>query len=256
MTCIGGEGMTTNEQLQSHATRILEQAKRQGNASLRLLGGLAIRRLYPDVAGYPPLQRVCKDIDFAVSKRDARGLSKIFETANFVPERQFNALHGETRLMYSAGPLQADVFVGAFEQCHKLMLEPRLRLLEDTLPPADLLLMKLQVVEMNEKDLQDLCVIFASAEFGDRDTESVINMDYILSITSHDWGWYTTCMDSLEKVTAYAEGLPNPLRCKIVNQINNLRSQMEAAPKGLRWKLRSAIGRRIQWYELPEETRR
>lgn len=248
--------MTTNEQLKSHAAKILNQAKRDGNTSLKLLGGVAIRKLYPDAAEHPPLQRVCKDIDFAVSKKDARGLSKVFEIVDFTPERQFNALHGETRLMYSAGATQADVFVGTFEQCHKLSLEPRLRLLEDTLPPADLLLMKLQVVEMNEKDLQDMCVILLSAELGGTDTETTINTDYILHITSQDWGWYTTCVDSFEKLAAYAAGLPEPLQRQVVNQIDSLRGLMEGSPKGLKWKMRNTIGKKVQWYELPEETRR
>ncbi len=249
--------MTANNILFEHAERILEQARRQGRESLKLLGGLAIRKLFSEMAQYPTLQRTSKDIDFAVSKKDAKGLGSVFEGAGFTADRQFNALHGETRLIYSAGAVQVDIFVGVFEQCHKLHLEPRLRILPDTLPPADLLLMKLQVVEINEKDLQDLCVLLLGAEIGQKDSNQTIHLGYITGVTSSDWGWYTTCWDTLDKVLHYAKTqLDSTLAETLAEKVNVIREALEKSPKNLKWKMRNTIGRKVQWYELPEETKR
>ncbi len=249
--------MNSNEVLQTHASHILSHARRAGGTTLKLLGGVAIRRLYPETAEHPALQRTCKDIDFAVGKKEAKGLNQVFMDSGFAADRHFNALHGATRLLYTAGELQADVFVSVFEQCHKIVLEHRLDLLEETLPPADLVLMKLQVVQINEKDLQDLCVLLLGAELGANDAPGVINVDYLIGITSEDWGWHTTCSDSLEKLTHYAEErLPKPERASLETKIAELQQRMNGSPKSLKWKMRSALGRKMQWYELPEEARR
>lgn len=249
--------MSSNELLQEHATRLIATSQNHGRSTLKLLGGLAIRRLFPEHADLPPLKRLCKDIDFAVGKKDAKGLNQVFEDCEFLPNRQFNALHGATRLMYSLKDIQADIFVEVFEQCHRLDLESRVQILPDTLAPADLLLMKLQVVEINEKDLQDLCVLLLGSELGTQDSPSVINMDYLTSITAHDWGWHTTCCDTFEKLKPYVcEKLSSAETENILSKTNEIVESMEQKPKSLKWRIRGTIGRKIQWYNLPEETRR
>ena len=249
--------MKSNEELQRHASELLLSAKSHGSMSLRLLGGVAIRRLFPDPAVKSTLDRICKDLDFAVSRRESKGLAAVFSECGFEADRHFNALHGETRLLFAAGELQADVFVNEFEQCHKLSLEPRLRVIEESLPPADLLLMKLQVVEMNEKDLQDLCVILLGAEIGRTDSPTVINLDYVTALMSRDWGWYTTCMDSLGKLSDYVtERLSSTEQEMILAKIRDLERLIEACPKSVKWKMRNAVGRKVPWYQVPEEVRR
>lgn len=249
--------MKSNEELQRHASDILARAKSK-ESSLRLLGGVAIRRLFPEAADRPALQRTCKDLDFGVGRKDAKGLVEIFASSGFEADRQFNALHGATRLLFMAGDLQADVFVREFAQCHTLDLEPRLRLIDAALPPADLLLMKLQVVEINEKDLQDLCVILLGAEIGATDAPSVINADYLSGLTAQDWGWYTTCTDTMDKLAAYVEStnLSPVEKAVILSRLRQLRQQMDDRPKSMKWKMRNAVGRKVAWYQLPEEARR
>jgi hypothetical protein len=249
--------MSSNDILQEYANQIITTSRKHGQSTLKLLGGLAIRRLFPEASELSVLKRSCKDIDFAVGKHDAKGLNNVFEELGFLPNRQFNALHGATRLLYSLGEIQADIFIGVFEQCHRLDLESRLRVLDDTLTPADLLLMKLQVVEINEKDYQDLCILLLGCDLGSQDSIATINMDYLTRITSQDWGWYTTCCDTLEKLIPYIrENFSSGEDDAIINKIKQIVTQMEQRPKSLKWKMRGAVGRKIQWYELPEETRR
>ncbi|WDL95336.1 hypothetical protein [Alicyclobacillus sp. ALC3] len=248
--------MKSNEELQRHASDILARAQSK-DSSLRLLGGVAIRRLFPEPAEFPPLQRTCKDLDFGVGRKDAKGLAEIFASCGFEADRQFNALHGATRLMFMAGDLQADVFVREFAQCHTLDLEPRLRLIDAALPPADLLLMKLQVVETNEKDFQDMCVILLGAEIGSTDAPRVINAEYIADLTAQDWGWYTTCADTMDKLSAYVDAnLPQAEQTVVLSRLKQLRQKMDDRPKSMKWKMRNAVGRKVIWYQLPEEARR
>lgn len=249
--------MKSNAELQRDASEILTRAQTGGISSLRLLGGVAIRRLYPEPSMHPGLERVCKDLDFAVGRKEAKGLTEVFDDCGFEANRHFNALHGETRLMFAAGDLQADIFVHEFSQCHKLALEPRLRVIQETLPPADLLLMKLQVVEINEKDLQDLCVILLGAEVGDIDAPKVICLSYITKLTAQDWGWFTTCMDTATKLRAYVTAhLTEAEQAIVVSKLTQIEDAMARAPKSVKWKLRNTVGRKVLWYQLPEEARR
>lgn len=249
--------MVSNEELQRYASELLEKAQSSSIPSLRLLGGVAVRRLFPVPAAHPPLERTCKDLDFAVGRRDAKGLVEVFRDCGFEADRHFNALHGATRLLFMAGELQADIFVSEFSQCHKLPLESRLRTIEETLPPADLLLMKLQVVRINEKDLQDLCVILLGADIGDDDGSSAINMDYVSALTSQDWGWFTTCTDTLDKVRQYASTtLEGAKRDIVVEKLHGIEHKIMERPKSLKWKIRNSVGRKVPWYQLPEEARR
>lgn len=249
--------MKSNEELQRHASELLTRAETGGIFSLRLLGGVAIRRLYPEPSMHPRLERVCKDLDFAVGRKDAKGLAEVFRDCGFEADRHFNALHGETRLMFAAGELQADVFVHEFSQCHKLSLEPRLRVIKETLSPADLLLMKLQVVEINEKDLQDLCVILLGADVGEIDAPTVINLFYITKLTSQDWGWFTTCTDTLTKLRPYiASKLSGSEQEGVQNKLAKIEHAIVDSPKSMKWKIRNAVGRKVLWYQLPEEARR
>jgi hypothetical protein len=117
--------------------------------------------------------------------------------------------------------------------------------------------MKLQVVEINEKDYQDLCILLLGCDLGSQDSITTINMDYLTRITSQDWGWYTTCYDTLEKLILYIKENFSSIEAEAsINKIKQILIQMEQSPKSLKWRMRGAVGRKIQWYELPEETRR
>ena len=64
---------------------------------------------------------------------------------------------------------QLDVFVGEFEMCHKIPIAQRLNLDPRTVPLAELLLTKLQVVHTNHKDVLDICAILLDHEVGETD---------------------------------------------------------------------------------------
>jgi hypothetical protein len=240
--------------IEEEAKRVLRLGAESG-ATVRLLGGLAVAR-HRHRPIPPNLQRSFGDIDIVVRRGHDRVLRKALEAGGYVPNRAFNSLRGDRRLMYfdEANARQLDVFIGAFRMCHVLELDDRLRFHPATLSPADLLLTKLQIIEVNAKDLIDALVLLHGHDLGDEGAGDVIGVDRLVDVTSRDWGWYTTITDNLVKVHAAAnELLLDGGRDDILLSIEALAAALARAPKSLGWKLRSTVGRRMTWYELPEE---
>jgi hypothetical protein len=122
---------------------------------IRLLGGMAVYLSSPH-AREGPLARPYGDLDVVSYSRRTQALKEVFEARGFTANARFNSLHGAQRMMfYHHDPdYPVDVFLDTFSMCHKLPLLGRLEASSVTLPLADLLLTKLQVVQINEKDLQ------------------------------------------------------------------------------------------------------
>jgi hypothetical protein len=134
--------------------------------------------------------------------------------------------------------------------CHTLDIRDRLASDERTLDLADLLLAKLQVVEVNEKDLKDAAAILADHPIG----RPGVDADRIASLFAADWGWWRTGTDTLQKVADYAAHLDGFAAAGVVcARADELHERIEAEPKSRRWRLRAKVGERKRWYELPEE---
>jgi hypothetical protein len=181
--------------------------------------------------------------------------------AGYLPNERFNALHGAQRMLFydTANKRQVDVFVGVFAMCHRLDLSKRLDQHPYSLDAADLLLTKLQIHEINRKDVVDAIRLLLTHENtdiaggGDGRT-SAMSLDRLRSVTSTDWGWFTTVTDNLRLVRAAASDLLEPEDAAVVEtRADEIDASLRAAPKSMRWKARSVVGRKTPWYELPEE---
>lgn len=250
----------STEELLSYALELIEEAEQRG-AVLRLLGGLAFYFNSPTARKLSAFQRQYKDLDFAVNRRGASYLLEVFKKFGWKDDQYFNALHGSRRLLFYYGNeegLQADIFVGLFEQCHKLNLEKRLLLYKPTIPISDLLLTKLQIHELNEKDILDVIMLLYDHDFGRINSLEKEDLEYIVELTRKDWGWYTTIIDNLMIIESMI-----PKYLQNVKDIQNVKANLEwirnnvkESSKTIKWKMRNIIGRRIKWYEEPEEVRR
>ncbi len=238
------------------ADRVLAMASEAG-ATVRLIGGLAVaKHLHTDVPR--ELLRTFADVDLVVRRGDERALRVALESGGYVPNVAFNSLRGDRRLLYydEANGRQLDVFVGAFTMCHTLELDQRLTLDPATLSPADLLLTKLQVVEINWKDQTDALALMLCHEIAPQEEGDVIGIDRLAAVTCRDWGWFTTVTDNLVRLREVAgDALDAAPRDRARSQIDGIARTLAAAPKTIGWKARARIGRRIRWYELPEEVR-
>ena len=237
----------------AEGVRILSAAREQA-VPLRLLGGVAVRLRARN--GLPPaLQRTYGDLDFVTARRASGPVQKLFRDLGYEPHVSFNALNSKERLLFfdTEHDRQVDVFVGSFRMSHEVPLEGRLELDETSIPLAELLLTKLQVIELNEKDVRDAIALLHGRELGDEDGETV-NARRIAELCSQDWGLWRTITRNLEtcrqRAGAYGDDLAG-----VAEQFAALEERIDAEPKSRAWRLRAKIGERKRWYELPEERR-
>ena len=243
--------------ISDEAKRILDEARERGIA-LRLFGGLAVKYHCPS-ATHRSLQRSYPDLDFFGKGKQGKEIRKLFLDLGYQPNQRFNALHGATRLIFEDSKNQrvADIFLDVFKMCHTLHLGDRLALDEYTIPISDLLLTKLQVVEINEKDIRDLIAILSDHEVveyptpGDRE---VIDTRYISALCGDDWGLCKTLSLTLRKLLAFLSKyeLDQDAKQLLENRINRLLLAIENVPKSLKWKLRDRVGEKKRWFDLPE----
>ncbi|HKF82735.1 MAG TPA: hypothetical protein VKB23_07225 [Solirubrobacterales bacterium] len=236
----------------AEATRIGAAAAGNG-LPLRVLGGVAVALLCPS-SRQPPLSRKYADIDLATTGSAKDGVVALMGSLGYAGDREFNMLHGHRRLFFwdEDNGRQVDVFVDEANLCHRIDLKRRLEIVPLTVSLADLTVLKLQIVETNEKDYLDICSIFA--DHGVTDDESGINGPYIAEISSGDWGLWRTMDMVAERSRGFALGLSGFAAAELVaERLQTLRSGLAEVPKTRRWKLRARVGEKKRWYELPEE---
>ncbi len=226
----------------------------------RLIGGMAIRLLAGERMP-SAFERPIQDLDFILAKRHRPQFNSLLIEAGYQPQERFNALHGAHRLLYDdpSHDRQVDVFVESFSMCHELPLADRIPLRRQTLPAADVLMTKLQIVHLNEKDRRDLYALLHTHDVSSGDNaEGAVDVDRIVALTSNDWGLQHTfelnlgrLRDALsEQLLEAAEG------ATIAHRIDAIAQALADAPKTRKWKLRAKVGERKRWYEEPEEVDR
>jgi hypothetical protein len=243
--------------LEDEARRLLSEAARS-DVPMRLLGGMGIRVLLGERMD-PRFDREIADLDFLTSRRAARAVENLLESAGWQPERQFNALNGARRLLFEdeGSGHKIDVFVETFEMCHALPLAQRLTVRHDTLPAAELAMTKLQIVSLNAKDRGDLYSLLHGLPLAEHDADA-INIARIAELTRTDWGLHHTFELNFERLHA---GLSeSPLTADeqeaVAARITALAGAVEQAPKSRGWRMRARIGERKTWYDEPEEVDR
>jgi hypothetical protein len=254
----GGPGGPADDPL-PEAIALAEGAARAG-LGLKLLGGLAVRVICP---GFPPRLRAGQDIDLACMSKGRKNVMAYLEQAGCTGDRRFNNLNGDRQLYFTApSGRPIDVMVDRLTMCHTLDFRPSFGRLPLTVDAIDVLLSKLQIIELNEKDVRDILQLLAglpivsggqSAAGG----QPVLDADRFAALLGADWGWYRTVTGNLAKLPALAAAspqlIPPDAPHEPVGQAQKLAEIAQGAPKSMKWKLRSNVGDRVRWYELPEE---
>jgi len=221
---------------------------------VKLVGGAAVN-LHSRSAREAPLKRKYGDLDFVAASKQRQAAEKLFESLGYQGDRRFNTLNGHQRLLYldPVNGRQIDIFIDRMRMCHVIELADRLGGDDPCLTPADLLLSKLQVFEVNMKDLVDSIALLLDHPIADHDDDA-INGTYLAQLLSEDWGLYRTMQLNTARIRDTAKQLP--VAVDTVNQrLDELWARTEAHPKSLKWRLRAKVGDRMSWYELPEEVR-
>jgi hypothetical protein len=233
--------------------RLLGIAADEG-VPLRLLGGVAVRLKAPEMPA--ALVREYKDIDFAVTKKGGGPADRLLRDAGYEPHVAFNAMHARERGLYydEENGRQVDLFIHAFRMCHEIPLGDRLEVETQTVPLAELLLTKLQIVEVNEKDIRDTVLLFHGHPVADHD-DGAVNGAQIAALCASDWGLWRTITANLERCRGHVGDyeLPDADRERIGARFDELLERIEAEPKSRGWRRRAKVGERKRWYDLPEE---
>jgi hypothetical protein len=237
----------------AEAERIAAAAS-EARIAVKLVGGAAIN-LHCSSARQAPLKRKYGDLDFVTSSKQRPAVQKLFESLGYEGDRRFNTINGNQRLLYLDGVngRQIDVFIDRMKMCHVIELADRLGHEGPTLTPADLLISKLQVYEVNMKDLVDTTALLLDHPVADHDNDA-INAAYLARLTSEDWGLHRTLQLNSGRVREAVRELDVD-SARVSQRLDELWARIDAQPKSFRWKLRARVGDRVSWYELPEEVR-
>jgi hypothetical protein len=241
------------------ARRILRAANEAG-VPLRALGGIAVALIAPTIATLEP-KRTYHDIDLA-SRPGAPAVSRLMGDLGYTAALRFNTLNGSERLLFhDADGRRVDIFVDTLRMCHALPFGTRLELRAWTLPPADLVLSKLQIVELTDRDAQDLVGLFADHPLAPSDADG-IGLGRIRQICGAEWGWWRTVDDNLRGLSERwqaARDRADSGQARVldtaIERATELRAVLETCPKSLAWTIRAKVGPRLRWYDLPEEVR-
>jgi hypothetical protein len=231
---------------------------------LRIMGGAAIRMHCPDhKALYDRLKRVPKhDMDFVTYSKFRPTTKKLFVDLGYEPyiSLMLTGATGRHRQIFNDkdGNKAIDVFLDKLEMCHVIDFKDRLEVDSPTVPLAELLLQKLQIVQTNEKDIQDAIILLTEHDVGNGDKEE-INADYVAKVLANEWGFQHTVTVNFGKLKSFMdkyEGLTKQDKAIVTGRIDRLQERIEKEPKTLQWKLRAKVGPSVKWYNVVEEVKR
>jgi hypothetical protein len=253
---IADAGDLLNSNLITEAIRIVNKAK-ENNVILRIMGAVAIMiKCKEHLYLYNGLKRELTDIDFAGYSNQGSKISGLLRELGYEMRKDLLIHEGRYFFHDPKTKLKIDVFLDKLSMNHIINFRNRLELDFPTLTLADLVLEKLQIVRITEKDLKDLVVLFHSYDVGYN--EKVINAKYIATLLAKDWGFYYTVTINLNKLKLFLEKLRlfDVHKKDIEKRISSLREIIEKEPKSTKWSLRAKIGPRAKWYTEVEETSR
>jgi hypothetical protein len=248
-----------NLEFVDEALTLVRDADAQG-IQLRILGSIAYRLQCPNYLHlFQDMKRVLTDVDFGAEKKQNRAIRDFFKARGYVPdEGVYVASEGSRHIyLHKDTKLNVDVFADELNFCHKVPFKGRLQIDSPTICTTDLLLEKMQIVEINLKDFKDTIVLMLEHPLSHRQAgNKSIDTEYIVELMRQDWGFYYTFTRNLKRVPEYLHHVPS-LRDSdaelIRSRITDLLRTIGAAPKTLGWKMRAAIGTRRKWYQEVSE---
>jgi hypothetical protein len=248
-----------NLEFVDEALNLVRDAEEKG-IRLRILGSIAYRLQCPqNLHLFQDTKRVLTDVDFGAEKKQNRAIREFLTARGYVPDEGIYMASEGARHAYlhRQTGLNVDVFADELYFCHRIPLKGRLDLDSPTICTTDLLLEKMQIVEINLKDFKDTIVLMLEHPLShERPGPKSIDTDYIVDIMRQDWGFYYTFTTNLKHVPDYLDqfsSLGEEERRVIRGRIDRLVDAIGTAPKTLGWKMRAKIGTRRRWYQEVSE---
>lgn len=248
----------TNDAYLSEVHRLLQESERNGIA-LRLLGSLAYRLHCSRYSGlFDQMNRQLTDIDFGARRSERTAVRTFFEQQGYQTDQDILVAFEGMRFAFDhpETKVHVDVFIDQLQFCHTIDFSRRLDLDRPTIPLPELLLEKMQIVQINAKDIKDTIVLMLEHDLGGPGNPEVLDVSYLCELLCQDWGFYFTTTQNLRKVRQLLPDFPalsDEQREVVGGRIDRLLTIMEETPKTLRWKARAALGTRVRWYNEVDE---
>lgn len=254
---MGKQDQAEREKFENELKHILKTSNDAG-VLMRVIGSLAFQ-MHCQKFGHlqAAMGRAYTDIDFAAYSKQSKEIQELMTSLGYQENREvFIVSEGERAIFDKLGTgLHVDIFYEKLDFCHAIYWKDRLEVDSPTIPLAELLLEKTQIVRINEKDVIDMIMLLLEHPLGGIDNETV-NIDRVAKLCADDWGlWRTTTMN-LEKIRALAQGyeqLTPEQKEKVAEQIKLAMAHIEQEPKPMKWKLRAQVGDRMKWYKDVDE---
>ncbi len=248
----------------NEAIRIAEVGNSKG-IILRVMGACAIRIHCSNSQNIlDSLQRMITDVDFMSYNKFEERIDQLFKELGYQSEGEmakfYSHMYGQVRSGYVDPKTQrkVDVFFDRLEMCHTIDFKNRLEIDFPTLSVSDLLLEKMQIVRINEKDVKDALVLIHEHDVGEEDKETV-NSKYISRLLAEDWGFYYTVTTNLKKLKTLLpqyDVFSGDSKTTIMHRIDKMLNSIEEQPKSMKWKMRARIGTSRKWYADVDEVSR
>ncbi|MDY6787209.1 MAG: hypothetical protein SVK54_03690 [candidate division WOR-3 bacterium] len=228
---------------------------------IRVIGSLAFRIKCPDYK-YMEYEnsRYLTDIDFIAYSADIVRVQDMFFDMGWEENQAVLQMFGDKRRIFyhPSEPIHSDIFIDKLRFCHDIDFRHRLEIDYPTISITDLLLEKLQIVEINKKDIVDSMMLLRQYPVSvNNEEKGHINCSYLEKLFASDWGWHKTAMINIDKIIHFADDyLESSDADDIKAKLYMIRDCVSEAPKSMKWKMRSIIGERIKWYREVEEVKR
>jgi hypothetical protein len=251
------QGRAERDKFENELKRILKASEEAG-VLLRVIGSLGFQMHCPKY-GYlqQAMGRAYTDIDFAGYSKQTKPIQALMAKLGYVDNQEVFIVSGGERSIFDRSEigLHIDVFWEKLDFCHIIRWAGRLEVDSPSIPLAELLLEKMQIVQINEKDVIDTIMLLLEHPLGDNDKET-INIKRVAELCAADWGlWRTTTMN-LNKVRLLAQGydvLTPEQKAMVETQVSGALARIEEEPKALAWRLRARVGDRVKWYKDVDE---
>ena len=254
---MGQQDQSEREKFENELRTILKASDDAG-ILMRVIGSLAFQMHCPQF-GYlqAAMGRAYTDIDFGAYSRQNKQITEMLTKMGYVENREvFIASEGERAIFDKPGTgLHVDIFYEKLDFCHAIYWKDRLEIDSPTIPLTELLLEKMQIVQINEKDIIDTIMLLLEHPLGDTDNET-INIKLAAQLCANEWGlWRTTSMnlDKVKRLAQHYTQLTPEQKSKVVSQVDTILMRLNDEPKPLPWRIRDRVGDRVKWYKDVDE---
>jgi hypothetical protein len=248
---------TNAQEFIREAKKIIAKAEEHG-VFLRLIGALAFNLHCPEYNYiHEKWGRVFTDTDFVSRSEYGTVVLRLYRELGYRDDEMITTLHGASRMVFDhqKSGFHSDVFYDKLDFCHLLPLRERLEVDELTIPLAELFLEKMQIVQINEKDLVDTAMLIREHTVGNGDLET-INGAVIGRLLAADWGFWRTVTANMKKTEISLEQFDlftAADKAEIRQKLTEIRRYIDQAPKTVAWKMRNKIGDKLKWYKEVDE---